>query len=624
MNTESPVQKDDAAVGPQASPQETPKADAENAAPTDSRSVDVPPAEPLAEPEAPASPEPASPVTETPPEEPPLPPRGNETPTVRGSLAARCFNGLAAVGPLVLILFWIVQSLPVLMGREPQGLDALATGLLGGVAANGFPSPDFYPVYHWFLTALNALPGLDAFSLAAWLPGVQPTAGLEQFVNYPTALLPLASALSTLCLILLTWGLARAAGNDRRTALASGLVLLTSLALMGLPRVAGSDMLFASILTLSGLCLYKGWIKSFAPLWLSAGFALAALSTLAGGLMGLVLPLLTSLVFLLWRGTFRRAGARDGALAFGLMLILLLAWGTFTAFQDGGRDLLKTLLENEYLGPLAEGWKVQGRDAWLSVALLAVLWLPWTALLLFLPWGKSGTFFKAILVNRSQRPGQGWIWCSLIMTLAVLAGLGANMTILLIPALPPLAILTAQGLLALSARGSRGFFLLIAVALLFLGLAFAAAHFYPFFFGVAPAPLANLQPVQLPLVAALIQIGGLIVIALLLWKGVNRGFSSGTLLVLTFLMLLYTAPLAYYMNASASTSAPADPTKETVASPVETPAAPAMGETSSPTPRGEQVAPMPAAPEQAPAMTEPEATPLPVPDSPAEPSTSSN
>ena len=311
------------------------------------------------------------------------------------------------------------------MGRELHALHNLGVGLFG-VAASGLPSPELYPVYHWFLSALSLIPGIDSLSLAAYIPGVQPTAGLEQISGYPVQLLPLASALSALFLILLTWALARATGNDRRTAFASGLVLLTGFACMGLPRISGSDMLFTAILTLAGICLYRGWIKAFAPLWLFAGFALVALSALAGGLLGLVLPLLVSLVFLLWRGTFRRAGARDGALAFGLLLVLLLAWGTFIAFGDGGRELLKTLLENEYLAPVLEAWKLQGQDSWIIVALLAVLWLPWTLLLLFLPWGRIGTFFKGIVVSRKQRPGQGWLWCSAIVTLAVLALLGAK------------------------------------------------------------------------------------------------------------------------------------------------------------------------------------------------------
>ncbi|WP_294625101.1 hypothetical protein [uncultured Bilophila sp.] len=480
-----------------------------------------------------------------------LPPLG------RASFAARSFHGLAAIGPLVLILFWAIESLPTLLGKELPALHLLGTALVGGATATTLPSPDLYPVYDWFLSALNAIPGIGALSLGTWLPGIFPAAGLEHLAPYPVDVLPLASALAALFLLLLTWTLARATSNDRRIAFASGLVLLSSLTLMGLPRIAGSDMLFASILTLSGICLYKGWLKTFAPLWLFAGFGLIALSALAGGLPGLALPLLTSFIFLIWRGTFRRAGARDGALAFGLMLVLLLGWGAFTAFQDGGRELLKTLVENEYVGPIVEAWNLQGRDAWISLALLALIWLPWTALLLFLPWGHIGAFFKGIIANRTQRPGQGWIWCSLLVGLAILALLGANMTVLLIPVLPPLAILTAQGLLALSARGSRGFFLLVSVALVLTGLVFAAAHFYPLFFDSVPAWLAALQPAPLPLVATIIQIGGLILIGLILWKGVNRSFAEGSLLLLSFLLLLYAAPLAYYSVIASETMLPA-------------------------------------------------------------------
>ena len=90
---------------------------------------------------------------------------------------------------------------------------------------------------------------------------------------------------------------------------------------MGLPRISGSDMLFTAILTLAGIVFVpRHGSKAFAPLWLFAGFALVAPSALAGGLLGLVLPLLVSLVFLLWRwnvppgrGTRRSSGVRAAA-----------------------------------------------------------------------------------------------------------------------------------------------------------------------------------------------------------------------------------------------------------------------------------------------------------------------
>ena len=632
MSTDTPVQKDEPNV-----PAEQPSAPVqpvseepvapvtETAATTDMQSQAAPETETATPPPAEPAPAKASPVQEEKAAPAPKAPKPSKSPASEAkphtsSLASRCFNGLASVGPLILILFWLIQSMPTLMGRELHALHDLGVGLFG-VAASGLPSPELYPVYHWFLSALSLIPGLDGLSLAAYIPGVQPTAGLEQISGYPVLLLPIASALSALFLILVTWALARATGNDRRTAFASGLVLLTGFACMGLPRISGSDMLFTAILTLSGICLYRGWIKASAPLWLFAGFVLVALSTLSGGLLGLALPLLVSLVFLIWRGTFRRAGARDGALGFGLLLVLLFAWGTFIAFGDGGRELLKALIENEYLAPILEAWKLQGQDSWIIVALLAILWLPWTLLLLFLPWERIGAFFKGIVINRKQRPGQGWLWCSAIVTLAVLALLGANMPVLLMPLLPPLAVLTAQGVLSLSARGSRGFFLLLALLLIVLALLFAAANIYPLFLGELPAPLSALQPTPLELVAALVQTCGLLLLGIILWKALDRSFAGGALLVLTFLVLVYTAPMTYYATATApvvvvtpAAPAPAQEAPAAEKAPAETPAQPS--EPAAPA-ADEQAAPAPSAPAEDSSATEPQATPLPTPEEPA-------
>ena len=260
MSTDTPVQKDEpnASAEQQSAPvqpvSEEPVAHVTETAATDTdaqpspapetETVTPPPAEP-----APAKP---SPVQEEKAAPAPKAAKVSKSPAPEAqpqtsSFAFRCFNGLASVGPLVLILFWLIQSMPTFMGRELHALHNLGVGLFG-VAASGLPSPELYPVYHWFLSALSLIPGIDSLSLAAYIPGVQPTAGLEQISGYPVQLLPLASALSALFLILLTWALARATGNDRRTAFASGLVLLTGFACMGLPRISGSDMLFTAIL----------------------------------------------------------------------------------------------------------------------------------------------------------------------------------------------------------------------------------------------------------------------------------------------------------------------------------------------------------------------------------------
>ena len=179
MSTDTPVQKDEpnASAEQQSAPvqpvSEEPVAPVTETAATDTdaqpspapetETVTPPPAEP-----APAKP---SPVQEEKAAPAPKAAKVSRSPAPEAqpqtsSFASRCFNGLASVGPLVLILFWLIQSMPTFMGRELHALHNLGVGLFG-VAASGLPSPELYPVYHWFLSALSLIPGIDSLSLAA-------------------------------------------------------------------------------------------------------------------------------------------------------------------------------------------------------------------------------------------------------------------------------------------------------------------------------------------------------------------------------------------------------------------------------------------------------------------------
>ena len=124
-----------------------------------------------------------------------------------------------------------------------------------------------------------------------------------------------------------------------------------------------------------------------------------------------------------------------------------------------------------------------------------------------------------------------------------------------------------------------------------------------------------MQPTPLALVAALVQTCGLLLLGIILWKALNRSFAGGALLVLTFLVLVYTAPMTYYAAAGAPVAvatpvepAPAqeDPATEKV--PSETPVQPSEPDAPA---TDEQAAPAPSTP------VEPQATPLPAPEEPA-------
>lgn len=135
MSTDTPVQKDEpnASAEQQSAPvqpvSEEPVAPVTETAATDTdaqpspapetETVTPPPAEP-----APAKP---SPVQEEKAVSAPKAAKVSKSPAPEAqpqtsSFASRCFNGLASVGPLVLILFWLIQSMPTFMGRELHAL----------------------------------------------------------------------------------------------------------------------------------------------------------------------------------------------------------------------------------------------------------------------------------------------------------------------------------------------------------------------------------------------------------------------------------------------------------------------------------------------------------------------
>lgn len=468
--------------------------------------------------------------------------------------AARCFDACSLFGPVILGLLWILQSLPTLMDRPLQTLFGLASKVQGELAIkNGEiiqQMPDvssslFHPIWNWIQTWLQRFPE-SVTTLLNRIPGFPPDSTLHP--------ISLVTACSTLCLLLLTWGFAKAIGKEKQAAFAAGLILLSSLTWMGLPVSAGKELLLACVLTLSLLCLYRGWVKTFAPLWLITGFALIAPAAVEGGLLGLLLPLVCSVLFLLWRGNFRRAGAYDGALAFGIMLILLCLWGTYIAFGEG-RDALYTLLNIRFRIPLMESMHMLDQNRWTFFPALALLWLPWTLVVFFVPWQRLGAFFTGFIKNRKEHPGQGWLWCWILAGFALLYGFESNTPERLIPLLPPLAILTAQGILSLSPRSSNAFMAFLSFLLFLIGLLFAVLSLWPTVLGELPPVLAGIPILPLSLGGMLVQTGIPFLFAFLLWKGTNRFSPKGSLLVFCLLTLLLALPRAWYVSA-AETSTP--------------------------------------------------------------------
>lgn len=427
--------------------------------------------------------------------------------------------------------------------------------------------PAALPVYFWFMRLVDAIPYADG--------------------RY---LYPLVSACSAFVALAGAYALGLATGLGNRLSFAAGLILLSSLGFTPLGHFLSPDLFFAGMLALSMACLYRGWVSQQSYTWLALGFALAGLSTLTGGLMGLVVPLLTSLGFVVWRGTFRRGHQLDAVFGFALLLVIILGWLGAIILLTGENTYLYTLIRQiftPFIGPL---WPPQD-PWWLYAVRVPVALLPWVLVVLFVPWGRvCATAWPNLKASRSEKSGSAWLWISLFVCCLYLIVISTKPCLNFVPILPFAALVLAKALLGLPAARSRGFFMLLALvfalaalALVGLSIPFALTALTPYL----PAPMMKaLQHVQgLPLMAGVCGVS-----ALLLWKGTRRALPAGSLLVTVLLVTMLIQPMTLLLSPSLKGVAGDEPASAPQVAPQVAPV---------------QIAPEQSSPQTAPAQIEP-------------------
>ena len=398
-------------------------------------------------------------------------PSGKEGQPLKGSALAAAARSTLPPKPCMLnhTAYWGAKFAPVcllilgFMAFWPRLLPLLPTSLAPGLRDVWFVGESSLAAVAGSMSAQGAwlVPRLDGLAFTATMPLY---IWLGQAVSSITGLLAadalwLISALCASALLASTWFLARTVGMDGKKAFASGLVLCATMPFMGFGFMASPAMLTSLLVIWSLICLYKGWVKESAPLWLGCGFALAALSALSGGLLGLLLPLAASVVFLVWRTAFARAFARDGAIAFGLMLVILGGWFLALSLHQGGGEAVNSL--SQAFRATLSGWQAQ--QALERLGLLAV-GLPWIGLVAFVPWEKLPQGLVRCVQARKQEPGFIWITACFTSALALLVlWPGTDAGVALTVLAPLWAMITASALYSLGPLRARLFWLWIAL-----------------------------------------------------------------------------------------------------------------------------------------------------------------
>lgn len=460
----------------------------------------------------------------------PVPPAGR---------AEKFFQTLCCLGPLVLLAvlaaqtwpdFWQgwrgdalycpaeVRNIQIFLHAQQDGQwlapgAGLATESAAGLAAQ-------WPGFIWFLA-----------SLAALLP--------------PALLFPLSGALAAALTLLGVWGLSRAAGFGSKAALAAGLILLCMPIFAPLAHFTGPAALAAALLLFSLICFCRGWQAQRAWFYLPAGFVLAGLAGLTGGLFHLLLPLLTGALFLLWRATFRRAQALDALTGFVLLLLLLALWLGGIILWTNAEGYMQGLFATvrQWHGPVTARW-------WLPLAVAGLGLVPWIGMAVCVSWQRVlRSAWSDLKASRAERAGSAFVWISVM--LACLLSLFMPMAQIQSVAVC-LACLTApllgKALLRLPHLGSRLFYLIAALCLLHAGMALVAAGFgfsLDWMARFFSWPLSPEQREMILSLRALPVLGALCLLAAVaMTRFIRRDHPGGALLFCTLVAVILTQPAA--------------------------------------------------------------------------------
>lgn len=507
--------------------------------------------------------------------------------------AQKTFAVLAKMGPLALLLLLACQLWPTFLTGglycppEIKLMDTVREALASGQWFAPLHNGDAQlPVFVWMLAALDLVarmvPQLSAF---VW---------------------PAGAALGGLACLWGTWALSRAAGFGPQAALASGLILLSSLLFPQLAHFMGPQGLATGLCLLSMAFFCMGWKKEHAWISLPLAFLTSGLAALTGGLVFLILPLLTSLVHLFWTWRIRRAQRLDALAGFLLLLLLGTLWAAAIIFWAQAEGYAQAV-SGKFISlpwPLPAFW-------WLAPALAVLGLLPWLFVVTGVNWGRVfATSWKTLRASRKENSGSSFLWIALVFSLPLsLLGSGlAGAT----PALCLLAILLGRALVRMGSLGSKFFYLVIALLFLHAGMLLAALHF-----PVALEWLRTSTSLAIPQqyealltsLDALPVLGGLcIVFAVLLARFTRRAWPGGSLLVCTLFAIILAQPahlwlapqLAGHAELKLTAAQPLNAAAPAAPAAVEESAAPAAPEAAAETAAPETPAADAAAPEAAP------------------------
>ena len=224
----------------------------------------------------------------------------------------------------------------------------------------------------------------------------------------------------------------------RRHAILAGAILATTPLYAVMAQVLLTDMILAVLMTIANFALYLHWREArggFGRWWWTAAIAMA-LGVLTKGPVAVALPVLAMLAFLAWQRDLRVALRRFHAV-WAAILIAAIAAPWFVAMILKVPGYFDFYFVGEHLRRVFQSSYSHGEPFWFYAPALAVGLLPWSMLVPFLVW-------RAV----SPNPARGFCVVCAVVIVGAFSCASAKLIPYILPAVPPLAILIADGLIS--------------------------------------------------------------------------------------------------------------------------------------------------------------------------------
>jgi 4-amino-4-deoxy-L-arabinose transferase-like glycosyltransferase len=265
------------------------------------------------------------------------------------------------------------------------------------------------PLLYWLTT------------LSFWIFGVS-----EFAARLPVALSAITGILATYLFALRAFG--------RRHAILAAAILATTPLYALMAQVLTTDMTLTALVTIATFSLYLHWQEGGRWCWIA--YIAMGLAVMTKGPVGAALPILSMLIWLALNRELRGAIGKFRAVP-GLLLTTLIAapwFVTMTIREPGFADFyfigehLRRFFETDY----------SHREAfYFYLPVLAIGLLPWTLLVPFLTWREA-----------ARNPARSFCLVAAGVTVVAFSCANAKLIPYILPAVPPIAVLIADGLVS--------------------------------------------------------------------------------------------------------------------------------------------------------------------------------